>query len=131
MNFLPAIFKNMQEDYYLIPTILLAVSGAISTTRSVFCRLFHGSTENLYRWSAAWPVIMWLIALWTTGQIGQYHQSARHFSPVVALAFGFGFSAAMFWIRSWYFWIWGALFLCLFARVAHFWYYDLSVYISA
>jgi hypothetical protein len=131
MSVLDAIHRNIESDYYMTTTLLVAVCGAVSTTRWFFCRICHGSIENLYRWSAIWPLIMWMVSLWTIGQIGYPHQSARYFSPVIALAFGYGFSVSNIRFPSWYYRIWGMFFVLRFAYVTHAWVEGLSTYVTA
>jgi len=131
MRVLHDIFQNVLADYYMPAVVIVALLGAITTSEWFFCRLCHGSIDNLYRWATVWPPIMWLVSLWTTGQIGHQHQSARYLSPVIALAFGFGFSASLFRVRSWLYYALGILFILLFIRVTRYWHFESSVYITA
>lgn len=124
------IYANVLADYYMPLTLVIVAFGSVTTTRWFFCRLCHGSTEGYYCWLAVWPVIIYFLSLWVTGRIGGYHQSARHFSPVIALAFGFVFSVSNFRFSSVLYSTWSILGVLLFWNLTRFWIQETSIYIT-
>src|ERR1039457_3601020 len=92
------LFDNLLSDDCLIITLLISMCGAVSTSGWFLCRCCRCSIENLYRLSAVWPAIMLLVFFWSFG----HFRTGRHLSPVIALAFGFGFSVANLRIPSVY-----------------------------
>ena len=85
-------------DWYSVAILLIGVFGVVTTSRLFTCRLCGFREERLYRWSAFWPLIMFLACCFLPHG-GGLHQI---WGAGIAGAFGMAFSIANLRIPSWY-----------------------------
>src|SRR5665213_1647381 len=81
--------------------LVLGFFGVVSTSRLFVCKVCGFSQEHLYRWSAFWPLIMFLP--WLSFSV--FASPSGHldlFAPGIAGAFGLAFSIANLRIPSRY-----------------------------
>ena len=85
-------------DLLSVTMLLLGVAGMITTSRWFICRFCGFSEERLYRWSAFWPLIMFLA--WCF--LPQGGGLRDILGPGIAAAFGLAFAISNIRIPSWY-----------------------------
>jgi hypothetical protein len=111
-------------DWFTVAVLLIGVFGVITTSRWFTCRLCGFSEERLYRWSAFWPLIMFLAWCFLP------HGGGLHYKlgPGIAGAFGLAFSIANLRISSWYSRGLGAVFALLHGFLLYALFRELQMY---
>jgi hypothetical protein len=106
-------------DNFSMEMLVLGFFGVISTSRWLVCRVCGFSQVELYRWSAFWPLIMFLP--WFSILAPSHRGHTDLFALGIAGAFGLAFSISNLRIPSWYSRGLGAVFSLLHS----FWLYTL------
>jgi hypothetical protein len=111
-------------DLFAVVVLVVGIVGVVTTSRWFLCQLCGFSKEQLYRWSAFWPVIMFVAWFFFPHGGGLRYM----FAPGIAVAFGLAFSIANLRIPSWYSRSLGAVFVLLHGLLLYALFMELRIY---